>query len=397
MNEELTVGYHQQDTDYYCGAACAQMVLHSVGQPLISQDTLYSDNRAHTVEPNSWSTAPDGLQWVMNNHQAGKYFALDSLDSADAIDRMLCWTIHYWKVAPIALVEDGNHWVSVHGYTASAAPTSSDDPSYTISSFDIKDPWPPDPPPGPPPPHTDGDSCGSGGAHGAANVNVSYTSWQTDYVTANQFGTLWLGKFVAVCDPDPPLAFGDRARLEPRRFFDGDRLLEASTARETALIRAEETGLFTREPWGRIFEGVRPGEPILVQRLDRADSYYWIVPANDGEGDPRGAVSIDARFGDYLSAVRLHAADRVLFAFRDVEELLEHVATPRIELPDGASRLIFRPEGASVHPAYVWKPCRESLSPFYPFRMLTIGPFRIYVRVFDGAIFTSLTNTTGGI
>jgi Papain-like cysteine protease AvrRpt2 len=53
MNEELTVGYHQQDTNYYCGAACAQMVLHSVGQPLLSQDVLYNDNHSHTIEPSS--------------------------------------------------------------------------------------------------------------------------------------------------------------------------------------------------------------------------------------------------------------------------------------------------------------------------------------------------------
>jgi len=26
-HENLAVAYHQQDTDYYCGAACAQMVV----------------------------------------------------------------------------------------------------------------------------------------------------------------------------------------------------------------------------------------------------------------------------------------------------------------------------------------------------------------------------------
>jgi len=137
MNEELSVGYHQQDTSYYCGAACAQMVLHSIGQPLLSQDDLYNDNHSHTVEPSYWSTPPDGLQWTLNNRQSGKYFALDSDNTEDSISRMICWTVHYWKVAPIALVENGNHWVVVHGYTASAAPQSWDDTSFSISSFDI--------------------------------------------------------------------------------------------------------------------------------------------------------------------------------------------------------------------------------------------------------------------
>jgi hypothetical protein len=398
MNEELAVGYHQQDTSYYCGAACAQMVLHTVGQPLLSQDDLYNDNHSHSVEPNSWSTPPDGLQWTLNNLQsAGKYFALDSLDAEDAISRMLCWTIHYWKVAPIALVEGGNHWVVVHGYTASAAPTSWDDLTYTISSFDINNPWPPTPTPAPPPPHSDGDVCGSGGIRGVADTNVSYTSWQTDYMTANQYGTQWLGKYVAVCDPHPPPVYGARPLPERPRFFDGSRLIDAREAKDSALARVQETGLLERESWWNIFNGVETGNPILVQRLDRPDSYYWIVPASDSEGGLRAAVSIDARFGDYQSALSLHEADAALFGFRDAVEVVAHVANQRIALPGYAGLLNLRPEGTSVHSAYVWKPCCESLSPFYPFRMVTIGSLRIYVRIFDGSVFTSLTTNVGGL
>ena len=37
MHEHLDVPYHQQDTDVYCGAACAQMVLRALGLPLLNQ------------------------------------------------------------------------------------------------------------------------------------------------------------------------------------------------------------------------------------------------------------------------------------------------------------------------------------------------------------------------
>jgi hypothetical protein len=397
MNEELTVGYHQQDTNYYCGAACAQMVLHSVGQPLLSQDVLYNDNHSHTIEPSSWSTPPDGLQWTMNNLQSSKYFALDSLDTEDGASRMLCWTIHFWQVAPIALVEDGNHWVAVHGYTASAAPTSWDDLSYTISSFDIKDPWPPAPTPPPPPPHSDGDSCGSGGARGVANVNVSYASWQSDYMTANTFGTQWLGKYVAVCDPHRPPADGERPLPELRLNTGREALLTAAEATDAAWRGITDVGLLDRPVWAGAFNGTEAGEPILVQRLDRRDSYYWIVPASDREGLIRAAISVDAIYGTYKSAATLNAEQSVLFGFHDREEIFAHISGRPIDLPHYAGRLIFRPEVACLHPVYVWKPCRESLSPFYPFRMLSTGENLIYVRIFDGAVFTSLTNPAGGI
>jgi hypothetical protein len=398
MNEELSVGYHQQDTDYYCGAACAQMVLHTVGQPLLSQDDLYNDNHGHSVEPASWSTPPDGLQWTLNNRQsAGKYFALDSLESEDAISRMLCWTIHYWRVAPIALVQAGNHWVVVHGYTASAAPNSSGDLSYTISSFDIRNPWPPTPTPGPPPPHSDGDVCGSGGDRGVADINVSYANWQTDYMTANTYGNQWLGKYVAVCDPSPPPNYGERPLPERRRPFDGTRLLSSSEVREDLIVRVREAGLLESERWSRVFEDVETAEAVLVQRLTLPDSYYWIVPVHDTSGGLRAAVSIDARFGDYQSAIKANEPGVNLHRFRQSEELLDHVHEHRIELPAHAGRLVVRREAVSIHPALVWKSCRESLSPFYPFRMITAGSTRVYVRIWDGAIFTSLTTDLGGI
>jgi len=396
MNEELSVGYHQQDTNYYCGAACAQMVLHSVGQPLISQDDLYNDNHSHTIEASSWSTPPDGLQWTMNNRQSGKYFALDSLSSEDAISRMLCWTIHHYKVSPIALVENGNHWVVVHGYTASAAPASSADASYTISSFDINDPWPPTPTPAPPPPHTDGDTCGSGGTHGVATTNVAYATWQSDYMTANIYGTQWLGKYVAVCDPDPPPTFGPRPLSPVERTFTGERLISASAIRDHFPTALKQSGLLAHPQWSTVLAGVRPADAVLVQRLDRANSYYWIVPAVDTQGGLRAAVRIDARYGTYQQTASVKDPQAKMFGFSKLEEVTDHVMRQRLELPHNGGRLTIHSEALSVHSCLVWKPCLQSLSPFYPFRMVTIGALRLYVRIFDGAVFFDLTTDKGG-
>src|SRR5450759_2154392 len=105
-HEDLSVSYHQQDTDYYCGAACAQMVLDEIGAGLLSQDDLYNSNHSHSSIETGWATGPDGLQYTMN-HQAPAgnptglphghpYFALDGFSSEDSISRMIAWTIHYW-------------------------------------------------------------------------------------------------------------------------------------------------------------------------------------------------------------------------------------------------------------------------------------------------------------
>ena len=54
VSENLSVPYHQQDTDYYCGAACAQMVLDSLGAGLLDQNQLYSDNHSHSTTEAGW-------------------------------------------------------------------------------------------------------------------------------------------------------------------------------------------------------------------------------------------------------------------------------------------------------------------------------------------------------
>jgi hypothetical protein len=397
MHEHLDVPYHQQDTDNYCGAACAQMVLRAVGQPVLSQADLYNDNHGHTVEPSAWATPPDGLCWTMNNRQPSKHFSLDSTASEDPISRTICWAIHNYQCAPIALVFGGNHWAVVRGYTASAAPAAAFDTSYTISSFDLNNPWPPVPAAPGPPPHTDGDVCGSGGNRGVADINVAYGTWQTDYLTPNVFGTQWLGKYVAVCDPDPKGPAGPSPPPERTTRSDGQNLLEAAVIRERLLGNLTRAGLLSHAVWSKVFDDLRTGDPLLVQRLDRPDSYYWIVPTLDRRGGLRAAVGVDARSGDYQQTLAVRNPDASLFGFVEPQKVTDHVLGRRFELPRGGGPLLVQRQGLSVHSALVWQPCRESLSPFYPFFMLSVGAHRLYVRVFDGAVFTALTNDVGGL
>ncbi|MFP3559502.1 hypothetical protein SB861_54240 [Paraburkholderia sp. SIMBA_049] len=150
VTKDLTVSYHQQDTDYYCGAACAQMVLDSIGAGLLNQDDLYNDNHSHSTADTGWYSAPDGVLWTMNNRKPSSptfnsYFVLDALDNEDSISRTIIWTIYHYKVSPIALVYGWQHWVVVRGYTTSDDPTDSTDTSYSVTGLTINNPWPPVP------------------------------------------------------------------------------------------------------------------------------------------------------------------------------------------------------------------------------------------------------------
>src|SRR5215472_10854924 len=322
--EDLTVVYHQQDTNYYCGAACAQMVLDSIGAGLLNQDDLYNDNHTHSTTEPGWYTAPDGLLWTMNNLKPpspifNSYFVLDALLNEDSISRAIIWTIHHYRVAPIAMVYGSQHWVVVRGYTASASPAGFDDTSYSISGFVLNNPWPPVPSasnPGvaPPPPHSVSDGCGTGGDRGVADEHIAYSTWQTDYMTGIP-GGYWAGKFVGVCDPDPPPSRPGVFREILMQPLPGNQLI----ATDRAVARAEEGikaySLHDLDSFRASLNNVQAGRPVLVQRLDRLDSFYYIVPFTGTGGGTSAAVAVDARTGVYRQSVVRRSGQASVVAF----------------------------------------------------------------------------------
>ena len=193
---EYGVTYHEQKdqgSDQYCGAASAQMVLESIGAGIIDQEVLYTGcQRCSADDRKHWDSAPDGLVCTLNQHRPASFpgsFRLWELPSEEAISRKLCWAIER-GVAPVALTSGGSHWIVVVGYEASALPRSSIDTEYEIIRFDVCDP-----------------------EAGFPDQPIYYRPeaspfkqnqyWVSDCMTDVDSG-FWRGKFLAICDPDPP-------------------------------------------------------------------------------------------------------------------------------------------------------------------------------------------------
>jgi len=383
--------YHQQDTDYFCGAASAQMVLASISAgALLDQAGLYNDNHSHSTTEGGWATGPDGLTWTLNNRQHGKYFVLDALDTEDSISRMICWTLHHYKVAPAALVFGWQHWIVVHGADISALPASSADHAFTINAFYVNNPWPPVPGgPGSPPPHSTTDPCGSGGNHGVAHEHIAYATWRSTYMTGVPGGH-WVGKFIAVCDPSPPPV--GRGAAVPYILRVPGPLISAEVAAQKAKEGVAFYKLAQNPSWQAAFElkgGAVASPPVLVQRLDHPDSYYYIVPQGTA------AVAVDAHTGEYLQA-SIHPEVTKTLSAANLSALTKQTQDLSIPLPNQGGLLRLRPEIVTPHRTLVWKPCKESLSPFFPFQMLTQGNRQVYVRV-DGPVFAALHDDGRGI
>ena len=133
-----------------------------------------------------------------------------------------------------------------------------------------------------------------------------------------------------------------------------------------------------------------------MQRLDRHDSYYYLVPRG-GENDlATSVVALDARFGTYQQSRILTRRRLPALVTLGRDEVDEHVFGRVHALQGRLGEIRIRPEIACVSRHWVWRPCRESLSPYYPFKLVTYGNHRFYLRS-DGRMFAGLTTNSRGI
>jgi len=419
------ISYHQQekhDPEMYCGAAAAQMVLDSIGAGLIDQTELYTsfrpptdnedcDHKCCSADPiGTWYTAPDMLECILNKRKPESFsgsFKLWDLPSVDALSRKVCWAIEHHGVAPIVLATGGSHWIVVVGYEATAQPRCSTDTDYDIMRFEVFDPQPPTSAPAPPPLHGGpSDFCGMGFIHGfergIQDNGIYYAKessqffhdqfWRNGVVDQVDIGRTWDGKYLVICDPDPPADTQD-----PPSVFDEVSLVLGpdmiwNLAEQWFDDRARREG-YRQVPE---LDSLRAGIPLLVEREDLTQPlFYYIVPfATDG----------DIRMATYVNAYGSGGVAQVIAAPQGTTHLtyalnrdtvIQRFAGRNVEVGEHDVRL----RAEDLHDNLVWRPCSESLSPFWPFYRFDadvpgVGRIPIYVRI-DGALFTELHEGQG--
>jgi len=381
--------YHSQDTDYYCGGACAMMVLAEIGVPYtgLDQDDLYTSNHDHNVQ-SGWATDPYGLRFTLRDRRPAGFantFVVHKPTNEAEGTRDIVYTLRVYGVSPAALVYHCRHWIVVCGAQTDVDPNSG---PYTIEGLWLNNPvWYDTPPP---PPHNAADACGSGGAHGLGNQFVTYATWQDDYFTGcNYDDPGGNSQYISVCDPDVRKI--ELPGRRPKEYLaDGRKLISTDHAIKFAEDGLKDYGLHKSKISAEVIEAGKPGKPQLVLRLDRPDTYYYLLPWQREE-KTTAFVQVDARFGIFNSIQLLTSPMREWLVSR--ESVAKRIDGLKLEIKEDGVRFIIRPGAYCVSPTLVWMPCRESFSPHLPFYQITIGGQKIYARI-DGKVFTKL-NTTG--
>ena len=387
--KNVGTAYHQQDTDYFCGAATAQMILDQIGAGLLNQTTLYNSNHSNNTH-SGWATDPNGLATTLRNFRppgfTNTFVVYKKASEAEGSEKIV-YTLWKYGVATGTLVFGCAHWIAVRGVSTSVEPKSGT--TYSINGFWINNPWPPvpsfyNPTLAPPPPHGGADRCGSGGNRGIDNEYVVYDpDWKDTYLT----GCSWCGSFgyISVCDPEPPKL----GKLDIRRkgfWTKGDRMISLEEVVKFALRGVDEHNLTKDKSFLKAFDGTHPDRPILVQRLDLPDAYYYIVPMVRN-GAVTVMLRVDGLYGNFRGGRTF--LEPVRRPFVDGKEVLQKLIARPIELGDKKGYLVIRKEAYCFYPTMVWRPCKESRSPYYPFYMVTVGAHRIYIG-YDGTVYTEL-------
>lgn len=180
----LDVPYYPQVTNYFCGAAVAQMSIEYNTGTSIDQWELFwgypSGIYRNNLEPEYWASDPHGLAYTMSWYIQPTDPATISDYSYDDPYAAIVWqalSIILYKQPSAALVYNGGHWVLVKGVVLQLSPM-------VIKGFYVHDPWSKMYKPYM---SSFGEDC---------FVNIQ--AWVNMAFTPNIWGIIWNGKWVTV-------------------------------------------------------------------------------------------------------------------------------------------------------------------------------------------------------
>ena len=141
--------------------------------------------------------------------------------------------------------------------------------------------------------------------------------------------------------------------------------------------------------WRPALAGKEPDAPLLVQRLDRYDEYYYIVPFKRAAAETARLI-LDAASGRFMEASAIDNEGESLPPYHPPLVALESHYGRALDLRAVRNRVL-RSGTIGQHPVLAWRPCKESTSPLLPFYLVSIGDRIVYWRV-DGKAFDELTD-----
>jgi len=374
---QLNVPLYGQDCFYYCGPACAQMMMMGYPSPanriLLNQDLIYQKTQQYKKDP-SLSTDPDGLRdTVMDLNPPpapGQYSIFSGTDQGIVMHDILFWMATR-EYPTAALVQEGAHWVVITGFETDNDPRSG---NATLNTIDINDPCLCC--------TKHRDRCTGADVNGCDPNNgvirqLAGDSWfSNDWSAPNQYGSMWFNEYVAIVEP--PKISGKVTTKE--EIFVG-KAIPPGKAKELALQHVKKRKLGEEKRFGFLKE-TSPREAFLVNEKHKG---YYIVPFEVKKGRlSLGAVLLNAYTGEFQEIGAFSAPLEYLSKKAALQIAIRSVKEKPIKPP--TAELVFEPsEQTRSRYCPIWKV-------FIPLQEITIIR---YVNQ-SGSTYTELKPPRGG-
>ena len=387
----VPVTFARQETLFYCGPATGQMVVGALGVPSPAvpptwQDQLWTfvtNNTGATRPPSApstddapafpqqkcercggwecWSTTPGVLQQMLNTMQSVATYHITTHQIEEDATAVLLDTLDA-GFPGVALVYGWQHWVVVDGYRHSPHAQTTVG-GRRLSGIYIRDPQ------------------ASSRRH-----YIRWSRWRDDYLSFVGCGA-YQDKFVVIPAvraglppplPPPSPVVGTSSGIVTEEANMLKPLLTTDVVMRSAITAIVELEDSTFDVAMR---SALPTQATLVQQINKEDAFYYIVSFERG-GRLTMQAMIDAFDGTLLETEGIEDEEGALPRNVDAMEALRD-----LKVPDW---FMHREGLIGQHPVLVWKPCRQSKSPFLPFYQFSIGNRFVYLRV-DGELFDALT------
>jgi hypothetical protein len=256
-----------------------------------------------------------------------------------------------------------------------------------------------------PPPHIgDGsDECGTGydaainGDRGDKTIFAAYNPaagpadkvlWRDYYMKPLKHGC-WTGEYAAICDTDPPAEIVDTPPVD-------DMVPEPDPQRRAVDGIYTDFNLDARETWSNALKDTYVGEPLLVEREDLVPTRsYYLVPFPRQTGEVPVVALVDGyQSGGLVGSIAVAEGTTHLVTAFDRDKVI-HTFSGTLDVGGVTVELT----SGNLYDTLVWRPCKESLSLYWPFYRFDAdvpggGTIPIYVRI-DGELFTELHEGMG--
>jgi hypothetical protein len=390
------IPYHQQDVGNFCGLATAQMLLAR-----LRSDTLDQRFLAAGRDVSNGGISADVLRDILNARKPttfGSDFVTFSDDDRDAGIRRIVDTLLATRVPVPALIFGGDpHWVVVTGAVVDGEARVGED--HRLRGFFIANSAPVTAVllkqgaiwksrfPQPPMPHGTGDHCGEGGLRGAKHIYVSALAWRRHH-WPDASAELPRPEYVTITSRQPasdqdiaqtPICVAG-AQAAPRGVSGP---VDQESAKAAALAGIKAHGLDQCGPFRGVLSDVHAIQADYHDNDAPPKDVWFLVTLQDTNGNPVASAFVAEDNGELLGVIVPQAPTGSPFEWKTI--VLDAIVSEAHNFVDviGSTRLL--EDDVYIERPRFWRPCAESMSPYYGFIEARVRGKTLYVGYADGS------------